>query len=172
MGNDTPTPKKGLAPKQGLAPKKSQSTLEGEKESPDSYAGESTPREAWEILAGDKESVLVDVRTMPEWTFVGVPDLSTLRKDVVLLSWRMYPQMAVNGNFCEQLSKVVIDKNVPVFFICRSGHRSMDAAIECTRYGYKYCYNITGGFEGDVDENSHRGNKNGWKISNLPWGQN
>ena len=138
----------------------------------DSYAGEVTASEAWKELGEDAESVLVDVRTTPEWTFVGVPDLSKLGKEVVLLSWRAYPNMAVNGNFCEQLSKVVKNKNSPVFFICRSGHRSMDAAIEFTRYGYKSCYNITSGFEGDVDENGHRGNKNGWKQSNLPWGQN
>ncbi len=137
-----------------------------------SYAGEVSPSQAWQALTDAKKAVLVDVRTLPEWTFVGVPDLSILDKEVVLLSWRMYPNMAVNGNFCEQLAKVVPDKNSPVFFICRSGHRSMDAAIEFTRYGYEYCYNVTSGFEGDVDENGHRGNRNGWKIANLPWGQN
>ena len=118
----------------------------------------------------DKEFVLVDVRTTAELSFVGVPDLSNMGKQVVLLSWRMYPNMAVNGNFCVQLQKFVASTDAPVFFICRSGHRSMDAAIESTRYGYKSCYNITGDFEGDIDENGHRGNKNGWKISKRPWG--
>ncbi len=84
----------------------------------------------------------------------------------------MYPTMAINGEFAGQLMRVVEQKDAPVFFICRSGHRSMDAAIEFTRYGYKHCYNVAGGFEGDVDANRHRSNKNGWKLAKLPWGQN
>lgn len=138
----------------------------------DLYSGDITPADAWEILQNKKEAVLVDVRTVPEWQFVGVPDLSVLNKSVILISWKLYPGMAVNSGFCSQLSEQVVDIETPVLFICRSGHRSMDAAIEFTRYGYKNCYNIIGGFEGDSDEMGHRGNKNGWKVANLPWGQN
>lgn len=136
------------------------------------YSGDILPEDAWKILQSDTKSVLVDVRTMPEWSFVGVPDLSSLNKDVIFISWRVYPTMAVNSEFCNQLEREVADVDVPLFFICRSGHRSMDAATEVTRYGYKHCYNIAGGFEGDIDANRHRSNKNGWKLANLPWGQN
>lgn len=161
MGNDIPSSEKGK-----------KAFFTGQNFLENSYAGDVSPEDAWKILNEDKNSFLVDVRTQPEWAFVGVPDLSGLGKDLILLSWRMYPTMAVNADFCSQLEKAVLEKDAKVFFLCRSGHRSMDAAIEFTRYGYKHCYNIAGGFEGDVDANRHRGNKNGWKLANLPWGQN
>ena len=31
--------------------------------------------------------------------------------------------------------------------------------------------NIADGFEGDTDEDGHRGNRNGWKQADLPWRQ-
>ena len=40
-----------------------------------SYAGDVTPREAWEVLSSDPDATLVDVRSSAEWTFVGLPDL-------------------------------------------------------------------------------------------------
>ena len=40
-----------------------------------------------------------------------------------------------------------------------------------TQAGFKACYNVAGGFEGDLDENGHRGRKNGWKAGGLPWRQ-
>ena len=33
-------------------------------------------------------------------------------------------------------------------------------------------YNILEGFEGDADENGHRGRKGGWRFRGLPWRQN
>ena len=42
-----------------------------------------TPQEAWDHLASDPEAILVDVRTRAEWTFVGLPDLTSLGKRVV-----------------------------------------------------------------------------------------
>ena len=40
-----------------------------------------------------------------------------------------------------------------------------------TAAGFSHAYNISGGFEGDVDQERHRGNRNGWKASGLPWRQ-
>jgi len=161
VGNDTPTPEKGkgfLLRKGGFFN--------------DSYAGDVSPLEAWKSLQKERNSILIDVRTIPEWQFVGAPDLSKLNKEVIFISWRLYPNMAINKEFCIQLAKSVAPKDAMLFFICRSGHRSMDAAIEATRYGYNNCYNIAGGFEGDVNEHGHRACRNGWKLNNLPWGQN
>ena len=39
------------------------------------YAGDISPRQAWEMLQSDPKAVLVDVRTPPEWAYVGQPDL-------------------------------------------------------------------------------------------------
>ena len=52
-----------------------------------SYAGDITPQESWKLLAENPESVLVDVRTAAEWNWVGVPDLSSLGRQVVFIEW-------------------------------------------------------------------------------------
>ena len=52
-----------------------------------SYAGDITPEEAWQVLVDNPEAVLVDCRTEAEWRFVGVPDISSLRRDVVAIEW-------------------------------------------------------------------------------------
>ena len=33
------------------------------------------------------------------------------------------------------------------------------------------CVNVDEGFEGDLDDNNHRGLVNGWKKRGLPWRQ-
>ncbi len=40
-----------------------------------------------------------------------------------------------------------------------------------TGVGFSRCYNIVGGFEGDLDASRHRGAQNGWKAGGLPWVQ-
>jgi hypothetical protein len=39
-----------------------------------------------------------------------------------------------------------------------------------TAIGFAHCFNIAGGFEGDIDGNGHRG-VGGWKSAGLPWRQ-
>lgn len=137
----------------------------------ESYAGDISPKEAWEKLKDDPNAVLVDVRTKPEWGFVGVPDLSKLGKQVVLAEWQAYPEMQVNESFLQQMEEAGVSRDKTVMFLCRSGARSKSAAIAATAQGYKAAFNIAGGFEGDKDEQNHRGNKNGWKHAGLPWVQ-
>ncbi len=136
------------------------------------YAGDVTPEEAWDILKSDKNSVLIDVRTMPEWVFAGFVNLSSLNKEPVYVSWREYPKMEVNESFVKQVTgERKLDKEAPILFLCKVGGRSLDAAIEMSKHGFSRCYNISGGFEGDMDHLGHRGAKNGWKSCNLPWEQ-
>jgi len=56
-------------------------------------------------------------------------------------------------------------------FICRSGARSNQAAMIASQADFTDCYNILEGFEGDKDENGHRGKDSGWKAAGLPWVQ-
>ena len=58
----------------------------------------------------------------------------------------------------------------PVAFLCRSGDRSIGAAEAATAAGIAPSYNILDGFEGNLDENRHRGTT-GWKAVGLPWKQ-
>lgn len=135
------------------------------------YAGDITPKEAWEKLAEDPTAQLVDVRTVPEWQFVGLPDLSSIGKKAVLASWQLYPDPRQNPAFIHQIRARELPKDAPLLMICRSGSRSKDAAIYLTEFGYGPCFNIAGGFEGPPDDNRHRGHVAGWKVAGLPWTQ-
>jgi len=142
---------------------------------PDGYAGDVEPAEAWRILSESPESALVDVRTQAEWGFVGIPDLSSIDKSIILQEWQSFPTMERQEGFAtaavQHLESVKAGKSSPVFFICRSGIRSQGAAIVITAAGYECCYNVKDGFEGPGDEAGHRGSIAGWKVSGLPWQQ-
>ncbi|MDA5194639.1 rhodanese-like domain-containing protein [Govanella unica] len=135
------------------------------------YAGDVTPEQAWAELQSNPDAVLVDVRTRPEWGFVGVPDLSGAGKQAALISWQVYPEMGRNATFEAEVEALGAKSDAPVYFLCRSGARSRAAAIAMTARGFSACYNVAYGFEGDPDSARHRGLQNGWKASNLPWVQ-
>lgn len=133
------------------------------------YAGDIDASKAWEILEKEKKAVLVDVRTRPEWEFVGVPDLSRLNKELALIPWQVYPTMQLNAAFAEELENAGVPRDATLLFICRSGARSKAAAIAMTQAGFRTCYNVAGGFEGPPDPDRHRGRVDGWKARGLPW---
>jgi len=135
------------------------------------YAGDVSAAEAWERLKNDPAAQLLDVRTTAEWNFVGLPDLSELGRRVHCIEWQSFPTGAPNPRFVADASQALRDPNVPVLLLCRSGARSRAGAIALTQAGFSQAYNIAGGFEGDADEEGHRGNINGWKASSLPWRQ-
>jgi rhodanese-related sulfurtransferase len=139
------------------------------------YGGDISPAEALELLKQNPEATLVDVRTQPEWSFVGVPDLSALGKEPVFLEWQSYPSMQVNEAFPDvleaELQRRQVSPDAPVIFLCRSGARSRAAAIALTSHGRSRCLNIAGGFEGGPDPSRHRGMVEGWKATGLPWAQ-
>lgn len=135
------------------------------------FAGDIISREAWEILESNPDAYLIDVRTDAEWNFVGVCDLSSIGKQALMVSWQRYPDMAVDQNFTDKIEAAIDDKNAPLFFLCRSGQRSKAAAIAMTAQNYGHCYNVVDGFEGQLDQASHRGTMSGWKHSGLPWAQ-
>src|SRR3954466_13512290 len=95
------------------------------------YAGDITPEQAWKLLSDNPDAVLVDVRTDAEWRFVGVPDLSSLGREVVFIEWNKSSGQR-NGNFLEELRDRIPPATgggeQPVVFLCRSGNRSISAA--------------------------------------------
>jgi rhodanese-related sulfurtransferase len=139
------------------------------------YAGDLGIGEAWELLTRDPKVQLVDVRTVAEWNFVGLPDLTDLERRVHCIEWQGYPTMQPNPNFAadaaEALQAAGAGPETPILFLCRSGARSRAAAMAMTRAGFAKAFNIAGGFEGDPDDEGHRGLKNGWKAAGLPWRQ-
>jgi len=135
------------------------------------FAGDVSPADAWEQLKSDAAAQLVDVRTQPEWSFAGLPNLAELNKKTITLSWKLYPTFERNPQFIQQLQALVPDKRTPLYFLCKTGGRSTDAAIAATEAGYTHCYNVAEGFEGDANAQNQRGRITGWKATNLPWEQ-
>ena len=136
---------------------------------------EVTPQAAWETLANDTNARLVDVRSRPEWGFVGGPDVSELGQSVIEIEWATYPGMLRNAAFVADLEQALAgQKPSKLLFLCRSGARSMQAAmaVSAAPVGQGVdCINIAEGFEGDLDPDGHRGTLNGWKVRGLPWCQ-
>jgi len=137
---------------------------------------EINPKDAFEKLKKEN-ALLIDVRTDAEFSFVGQVDLSSLKKEIILLPWKIFPAMNLNPRFQISLEKILQEKfgekkyDAELIFLCRSGGRSFEAASYMNSFGYKNCFNLTGGFEGNLDHYGHRGNIDGWKANNLPWRQ-
>ena len=128
------------------------------------YEGLLLPAEAAQLMREDGNAVLVDVRSRAEWEFVGrIPG-------AVEIEWKSYPGMLPNAQFRDQLASRV-KKDALVMFICRSGGRSHESAMTATQAGFKSCFNVLEGFEGDKDASGHRNTVGGWRAAGLPWAQ-
>lgn len=126
------------------------------------YAGALTPQEAYELWQLAPDAKLVDVRTQAEWDWVGrIPG-------AVEIEWMSYPSNQPNANFLAQLKQHVAPE-APAMFICRSGARSHNAALLAKEAGYRQCFNVLEGFEGDKDAAGQRGKVGGWRHAGLPW---
>jgi rhodanese-related sulfurtransferase len=129
-----------------------------------SYAGDLSPHDAWAKL--EQGAVLVDVRTEGEWAHIGIPDTKATDNDPLFIQW-VFPGGIPNPDFVEQLKQQAPeDTAVELVFLCRSGARSIAAAIAATQAGYT-AYNVLEGFEGEPDRYGER-TVNGWKNRGLP----
>ena len=126
------------------------------------YIGALLPDEAYALLQQAPGARLVDVRTRPEWDYVGrVPG-------AVQIEWQHYPTGQLNPDFLTDL-QAQVDREALVMFICRSGARSHAAATAASAAGYTQAFNVLEGFEGNKDENGHRNSVGGWRVAGLPW---
>src|SRR5471032_1403815 len=84
------------------------------------YAGDVGADEAWDVLKSNPKAQLVDVRTMAEWNFVGLPDLAGLGRKVHCVEWQAFPTMAPNPDFIAETSGTLAaagaNPQTPVFF--------------------------------------------------------
>lgn len=129
------------------------------------YKGALLPTEAYALAQTDPNAKIIDVRSQAELDWVGrIPGAT----ETELLT---YPGMQPNDHFLAQLTGQIKDKKTPLFFICRTGVRSDQAANLMHKNGFTNCYNILEGFEGGKDEEGHRGQTSGWKAAGLPWTQ-
>jgi rhodanese-related sulfurtransferase len=138
---------------------------------------EALPQEAWSDLVSCQSAILVDVRTKEEWGSVGVPELSSLGKTTIFIEWQEYPNMSYNPLFVKGLMEEFKTKPIEkIFFICRSGVRSRDAAQTISNHlndlGMQVkCVNVSEGFEGNLKKDKFGGCSNGWKARGLAWRQ-
>lgn len=130
-----------------------------------------TPQETYQALRHDPDAELVDVRTVPELMFVGFPDLSETGKQLHTVEWQQFPTMTVNPGFIEALRAKGLGPEKKLYFLCRSGARSLAAGRLAMEAGQAAAFNVADGFEGPVDAEGHRGTEAGWKASGLPWKQ-
>ena len=114
--------------------------------------------DAFDYLSKEVNSYLIDTRSELEWKTTGIPDLSSINKETNLINWGP----VLDQSFFEQYKKFLLVKfnqKDNLFFICRSGSRSLMAARFALEFGFKNSYNIYEGFSNDNDKN--------WK-KNLP----
>lgn len=124
-------------------------------------------QDAWSLLSEDATAQLIDVRTTAEWNFVGLPDLSSIGKQVRRVEWTRFPDGSPNPDFMAEV-RADLSPEQPILFLCRSGARSRAAAQSLESAGFSNTYNVSAGFEGDLGADNHR--HGGWK-EHLPWQQ-
>lgn len=126
------------------------------------YAGDVSPQLAYEWWKTG-QAVLIDVRTDAEREWVGfVPE-------AIALAWKQWPGMALNPDFDTGI-RAAVPPGTKAVLLCRSGVRSIAAAKRASELGIE-AYNILEGFEGDPDDQAHRGRRGGWRYHGLPWRQ-
>src|SRR5258708_31720057 len=120
------------------------------------YAGDLTPKDAWDLLQRQPNSVLVDCRSQAEWSFVGVPDLSSLDKRAVLVEWQSFvpgtagakPRMSSNQRFVPDVGRAGVSKDPTRIFLCPPGGRPRPPPLPRTPPGWPHGYNLAGGCQG------------------------
>ncbi|MCJ7600591.1 MAG: hypothetical protein MUO63_03705 [Desulfobulbaceae bacterium] len=141
--------------------------------------GDVTPYEAADMVA-DEGAFILDVRTPQEWNWVGHPgpnklgDGEYLEGYVLNVAYEVYHEgyskgdvLIVNTQFVKDVKRL-LSKDDVIITICRSGGRSVKAALALEAAGFTNVYNMLTGFEGVTDANGYRTN-NGWKVDGLPY---
>ncbi len=123
------------------------------------------PKDAWQRMRDQPDAVLIDVRDPVEFSFVGHPQGS------VNIPWKLAPDWRSNPDFLQRVRNAVPEADRPIYLICRSGQRSLDAAKALAAGGYVNLTNVEEGFEGPLDAERHRGTLGGWRRHGLPWEQ-
>ncbi len=87
-----------------------------------------SPKDAVDVIKGDSEAVLIDVRTPEEFRVVRIPG-SVLIPDYEIQ---------------DKIADVVPDKDTTVIIYCRSGNRSRSAANKLIDMGYTKVFDLGG----------------------------
>ena len=116
------------------------------------------------------QALFVDVRSKAEHKYVGNPENSIFILWIEEPSWKPNPDIFHDevvdalGNRKDKLESEVI-------LICQSVFRSNEALKCLQSKGFNNVTHVASGLEGDLDENNHRRNLNGWRHDGMPWTQ-
>ena len=135
-----------------------------------SYKRNLLPKMAIERLQSNPQALFVDVRSKAEYKYVGFPENSILIPWIDDPDWEPNPE-AFSDSVMQELDGRENLLNTEIILICRSGYRSNDALKCLENKGFTQVSHVASGFEGDLDENDHRGNLNGWRHDGMPWSQ-
>ena len=135
-----------------------------------SYKRNLLPKMAVERLQNNPQALFVDVRSKAEFKYVGYPENSLLIPWIDDPDWEPNPE-AFSDSVMQQLDGRENLLNTEIILICRSGFRSNEALKCLENKGFTQVSHVASGFEGDLDENDHRGNLNGWRHDGMPWSQ-
>ena len=139
------------------------------------------PSEAADMVTNEGAFIL-DVRTPQEWNWVGHPGENKLDEPegtylegyVLNVAYMVYHEgyskgdvLIVNTQFVKDVERL-LNKDVAIITMCRSGKRSVMAADALEAAGFINVYNMTTGFEGGKDDAGYR-TINGWKVDGLPY---
>lgn len=132
-----------------------------------------SPKQAYALLQETPHSLLIDIRSSMEYLFVGHPVGS------VHIAWIDEPDWVENPDFVAEIQRLLESRfkgcnpkqDASVVLICRSGKRSREAAAALLEAGFQQVMHVDEGFEGERDENHHRGTVGGWRFHGLPWEQ-
>jgi len=135
-----------------------------------SYKRNLLPKMAVEKLQNNPQALFVDVRSKAEYKYVGFPENSILIPWIDDPDWEPNPE-AFSDSVMQELDGRENLLNTEIILICRSGYRSNEALKCLENKGFTQVSHVASGFEGDLDENDHRGNLNGWRHDGMPWSQ-
>lgn len=152
--------------------------------------------EAYDMLNTVPNTYLIDVRTRAEYQFVGHAPMAYLFPYIFFTDQLVkngetyeYKLTRKNKTFLDEISQK-FQKTNNLLILCRDGQRSMLAARELIKSGFKNVYNVKDGFEGPLfpffeDENRHKFYRQlalrnkipdynhrrfyGWQWWGLPW---
>ena len=135
-----------------------------------SYKRNLLPKMAVERLQNNPQALFVDVRSKAEFKYVGYPENSILLPWIDDPDWEPNPE-AFSDAVMQELDGRENLSDTEIILICRSGFRSNEALKCLENKGFTQVSHVASGFEGDLDENDHRGNLNGWRHDGMPWSQ-
>jgi rhodanese-related sulfurtransferase len=142
------------------------------------------PRAAFDFLLANREAAFIDCRSESEYFLVGHAVLPGLLAEGATdpqgpHAWRP-ENICYSDDFSAETNDQFVNQSVrfigpnrtrPVVIICRSGRRSVSAAKDLEAFGYTEVINVVYGFEGELNDQDHRGKLNGWRFDGLPWEQ-